>query len=498
MARCAAPTASRPSILPAALLAGLAVAALACDGATGPGGCSDRAGRLTFETADPLVLERLRGGELVVASGEDGCGDPVAVSPGAVTWTSSDPAVASLEVVDGAMEPTAWVVAGSFGTATITAAAGEATGDLAVEVRRPDTEASAFTVIGSGAVGPYTTDLWVHGSHVYSGSQPWSCDGPCEARTGWLYVWRIQADGGIARVDSLSLPGARINDIKVSADGALAVASQELGGPGKNGIVVLDLADPAAPAIAAIHTAGLENGVHNVWIERIAGRDYVFTVEEGGPAESAGLHVIDVTDPAAPVDVAVYQAGDSFPHDVYVRDGLAFLSHWDAGLVILDVGNGMAGGSPADPVEVSRIVTDGGHVHNAWYWPAGQVVFVGEERFPPPDRIDEVGVLHVVDVSDMTAPVEVATYGVPGSSPHNFWLDEDRGILFAAWYTNGLRALDVSGTLAGDLAAQGRELGHVVPSGPRGAASIWAPQLHGGLVYLSDIFNGLWAVRFDG
>ena len=35
------------------------------------------------------------------------------------------------------------------------------------------------------------------------------------------------------------------------------------------------------------------------------------------------------------------------PHDVYVRDGLAFLSHWDAGLIILDVGNGMAGGSPA-------------------------------------------------------------------------------------------------------------------------------------------------------
>ena len=56
----------------------------------------------------------------------------------------------------------------------------------------------------------------------------------------------------------------------------------------------------------------------------------------------------------------------------------------------------------------------------------------------------------------------------------------------------------MSGTLAGDLAEQGRGLGSVVPSGARGAGSIWAPQLHDGIVYLSDIFNGLWAVRYDG
>ena len=102
----------------------------------------------------------------------------------------------------------------------------------------------------------------------------------------------------------------------------------------------------------------------------------------------------------------------------------------------------------------------------------------------------------VVDVSDLAAPVEVASFGVPGDSPHNFWVDEDRAVLFAAWYSLGIRALDVSGTLEGRLEEQGRELGSVVPTGPRGRATMWAPQLHGGFVYAADQNNGLWVLAF--
>ena len=466
-------------------------------------GCTDEAatdldpceGVVVAFDVEALELPRIYGGAIVEPTFADGCGGEIEVAPDDVTWASSDSAVVRVEGVQGALEPAGYVQARGFGTATITAAIDAGGGTLPVAVTRPDTGASNFTVVSSGRVGPYTTDLWVHGDYAYSGSMPWSCDS-CADVDGWLYVWNV-AGGAIQRVDSLALPAAKINDIKVSADGTFAVASQERGAVGENGIVVLDLADPAAPTVTAHYTAGLEHGVHNVWIERIDGRDYVFTIEDGFDADD-GLHVVDVTDRDAPTTVARFYAGSSFPHDVYVRDGLAFVSHWNAGLVILDVGNGMAGGAPDAPVEVSRIVTENGHVHNAWYWPAGQVVFVGEERFPPPERIDEVGVVHVVDVSDLTAPVEVATFGVPGATPHNFWVDEDREILFAAWYANGLRAIDVSGTLSGDLAAQGRGLGYFVPSGHRGAGSVWAPQLHDGTVFLSDIYNGLWAVTFDG
>ena len=57
-------------------------------------------------------------------------------------------------------------------------------------------------------------------------------------------------------------------------------------------------------------------------------------------------------------------------------------------------------------------------------------MFVGEEA--------PGGVLHVVDVSDLSNPVEVATFETivddAARNPHNFWLDEARGILYVAWW----------------------------------------------------------------
>lgn len=485
-----------PMVSIAAFLAVLSVAGCGEDSPSSPADCREiEVGEVTLDPPGPLTLTRVMGGVVTEASFEDGCGQPLVVAPERVAWTSSDPSVVTARALEGSERPTGFIQARGFGEADVSATFGSASGSLRVSVVDPGTEAVGFSVVGSGVVAHATTDLWVHGDHAYSGSQAWSCASCAEA---WLYVWRLPPDGGLEKVDSLSLPARIINDVKVAADGAWGVATMESGEVGENGIALLDLTDPGAPSVVTRFTDGLERGVHNVWLERLDGRDYVFAVEEGGPADDAGVHVLDVTERAAPVEVALFHAGASFPHDVYVRDGLAFVSHWGAGLVILDVGNGVRGGSPAQPVEIGRVVTAGDHVHNAWYWPERQLVFVGEERFPPPERIDEVGVMHVVDVSDMSAPVEVARYGVPGSTPHNFWLDEDDDVLYAAWYVNGLRAIDVSGPLSGDLSTQGLELGRVIPSGHRGAGSIWAPQLHAGRIYLSDVYNGVWSVRFDG
>ena len=45
-------------------------------------------------------------------------------------------------------------------------------------------------------------------------------------------------------------------------------------------------------------------------------------------------------------------------HDIDVQDGLAYLSNWNEGLVILDVGNGIKGGSPSNPQLVSQYKYD--------------------------------------------------------------------------------------------------------------------------------------------
>ncbi len=112
-------------------------------------------------------------------------------------------------------------------------------------------------------------------------------------------------------------------------------------------------------------------------------------------------------------------------------------------------------------------------------------VFVAEESNRP-------GVLHVVDVSDLSNPVEVATFRDSGGNPHNFWLDEVRGILYVAWWRRGLKAIDVNGELLGQLDTQGRLVGSIAYGDF--ATRSWGAQLHDGLVYVSET-SGLWVFR---
>jgi hypothetical protein len=194
-------------------------------------------------------------------------------------------------------------------------------------------------------------------------------------------------------------------------------------------------------------------------------------------------------------------------HDSFVRDGLAFVCAWNSGVIIYDVGNGIAGGSPGAPREVGRIVTDpepvgGARAHNAWWFhnPASserRYLFVGQEG-PGQLGASSSGAIHVVDVSNLAEPVEVATYQMTGTSQpagtHNFWVDEQAAVLYAAYYNGGVVAIDVSGTLQGDLSS--RELARFQPGGD--STYVWGVQLHRGNVYVADMLSGLYQLRFTG
>jgi hypothetical protein len=88
-----------------------------------------------------------------------------------------------------------------------------------------------------------------------------------------------------------------------------------------------------------------------------------------------------------------------------VKDGLAYLSYWNDGLIILDVGNGIKHGSPENPQLVAQYKYDlnslyreveavGGPgfirgTHTAWR--AGKYVFVGDQVFSATPRATEGG-----------------------------------------------------------------------------------------------------------
>ena len=435
--------------------------------------------------------ESIRQGDVVRFSAQVRDSTDAVVVGGRTSW-SVEPADGGLVDAEGRFVPY------GVGEMTIVAQAPVTTdGTLRVaSARMPVTvvERGLFGSLRLAGMGRlddrYTSDLWVHGDHAYTGT--WS---QFEGRTAGnrLYAWTLDAHGTPSLSDSIMVDARTVNDVKIRADGRLGVLTHEDGDQtehGRNGVTFFDLTDPAHPRVVSRFTTGLEPGVHNAWLEG----DYAYLVVDGF---GNGLRILDVSNPASPQVAASFFGGDSFLHDVYVRDGLAFLSHWDAGLIILDVGNGMAGGSPTRPVEVSRLTDLGGETHNVWWWPEAGYAFVGQEQFAFTG--DPPGIMRVVDLSDISRPSIVATYGVPGATSHNYWLDEETGTLYLAWYEQGVRMLDVTGELMGRLELQGRETAFIryaeeraICFPDRNATCAWAPQLHGnGKLYASDMNHGL-------
>ena len=402
-------------------------------------------------------------------------------------WSVS-PASAGLIAEDGRFvgytPGSAWVVATASGV-----------GDSVAVTITARGLSGAFSVLGHREVLSHNSShIAVHGTLAHTVTI--NCERSCGDR---LFVWNVSDPANPTFSDLVVADGGNVNDIMVRADGAIAAMTHEGGG---GGITILDLSDPAHPTVITRFTEGLEKGTHNLWIDG----DFIY-VAMGNFLDRTGLGlvVVDITNLQNPAVVASYKLGSADSHDVQVRDGLAVVSNWEAGLIILDVGGGGAGGSPANAIELSRTRTPQGWTHNAWYWPATGYVFIGDE---PQLRGVVAPTVYVMDARDPSNPELVAAYSIPGFDPHNFWLDEDRGILYVAWRGHGIRALDMTGTLMGRLELQGRQIAGLTydvgdcdtafQAGLMGTGTCsLSVQVRDGLVYVSDKTSGLWVLQLQ-
>jgi hypothetical protein len=218
--------------------------------------------------------------------------------------------------------------------------------------------------------------------------------------------------------------------------------------------------------------------------------------------------VVDLTDPARPSEVLVRTMGGPVIHDVFVRDGVLFTALWDEGVAIWDLGGaGSAGASAANPVRLSTLATVGGNAHSAWWFhaPDGERRYlVVAEEGPGVTGVQSSGDVHVVDVSNLRNPREVAFYTLPGAGAHNLVMDEAAGVLYVSYYNAGVRALDLTGDLGAcapqeraldgrcNLGLLGREL--AVALQDRGQVSIWGVARVGSRVFASDMLSGLYVL----
>ncbi|MEQ9398454.1 MAG: Ig-like domain-containing protein [Longimicrobiales bacterium] len=379
-------------------------------------------------------------------------------------------------------------VAEDPGTYRVTARMGEnavVSSVIRVADRGHDAE---LVQIGRGPIGDHHSgDVW-----VFEG-----VDGRDYAYIGtffydWMKVWDVTDPGAPVLTDSLQLDARRINDVKIHDNNRLGIVTREGASSRRNGMVLLDLSEPAHPTILSEYTETLTGGVHNVWI--VSDLDLVYAVHNGTRA----VHVIDISDPTAPTEVGRWGIDNEQRslHDVIVQDGYAYVSYWDDGVVTLDVGAGTHGGTPTDPAFVSRFKYPIGNTHVAWRH--GKYLFVGDEIFPAgwdADKpIEARGYIHVLDMTDIDNPVEVAKYEVPEAGAHNVWAEGDR--LYVGYYQAGLRVLDISGELRGDLYEQGREIAVIKTTDENTTtpnwSMTWGAQIYKGKIYTSDLNSGLW------
>jgi len=415
-------------------------------------------------------------------------------------------------------------VAEKAGTYVITASSGQHSAGASVVVKPRNVEREVDVVAHVPMPDLQMSEEWIIGHHAYLATV-----------ADKLFTYDISDPANPKLLDTLKVDARLINDVSTTPDEKIGVFTREGASNRKNGIVFLDTSDAAHLKVLSEYTATVSGGVHSAYVD---GHDVYITDDATG-----SMRVIDFQDPRHPREVARWQtenptvttlttkygsiASGRYLHDLQVKDGIAYLAYWRDGLVILDVGNGMAGGSPENP----RLISQYHFNHYELYgdgWLAGthsvfrykNYLFVGDEVFPAifeledRDRIPVRAICHVMDVSDIKHPREVAQYEVPEGGSHNFWAAND--MLYEGYYSGGARVIDISGELRGDLYRQGREIARFWTGDSKGFRPnlpfTWGGQpcsvkcdsdLLNSLMYFNDIHSGLWitklgAPKFEG
>ncbi len=398
----------------------------------------------------------------------------------------------------GLITPEGKFVADEPGLYVLNATCGPAAASVTVQANNRNITRK-IDLIGQGSVNnKHTSDLWIWegvDGKDYAVTGTWGADGTA-------YFWDVTDPAGIELVDSVKVDARTVNDVKVSEDGKVAVISREGASNRKNGLVIIDVSNPRDAKIISEFSENLTGGVHNVFIYK----NHVYALSAGRKYYS-----INIEDPKNPKIVGEFELdtpGHAI-HDVWVHDGIAYSSNWTDGVQLVDVGNGIAGGTPSNPVQFASYAYPSGSNHAAFPYKDEKTgkfyVILGDEEFPygldpsgrKPSRA--AGFLHVIDFTDLKNPKEVAWFQVPFAGSHNFWIEDD--ILYAAFYNGGVRVVDLSGELLGDLNRQGREIAWIVPEDPDGyvpnAPFTWGAQPHKGHIFYSDWNSGLWSAKLQ-
>ena len=407
-------------------------------------------------------------------------------------------------------------VAETAGTYTVSASVNGLVRTQTIEVEKRNVSKD-IQLVGYGLVSNVkTSDLWIwpgigkHKGKDFAVTGTWGANGEA-------YFWDVTDPANMVIIDTVTVDARTVNDVKISDDGRVGVITREGASDRKNGFVILDVSDPYNVTISAAYNDDMTGGVHNAFIYE----NHVYAVNNGRKYD-----IINIDDPKKPFRVGVYELdtpGHSI-HDVWIEDGIAYSSNWADGVHAVDVGGlkfdetdrsskrfnpllAKAGkGSPSNPIHLADLKDPNGHNHAAFPFKSQSTekfyIVGGDEWFPwrypgKPRPYQPRGGFHFLDFTDIENPKEEAVYTITEAGSHNHWIQGDT--LIAAYYNAGLRIVDISGDLLGDLYRQGREIAFYMSSQTDGhipnSTNVWGAIPYKGLIYFTDMYSGLYCVK---
>jgi len=172
-----------------------------------------------------------------------------------------------------------------------------------------------------------------------------------------------------------------------------------------SGTSIIDLSDPANPLEVAF-IPGPQSVVRDIKVHE----QYAYTItEQTGTGQ--GLQIINLSDlPNSATLVNTIDTWFTRAHNIFIENGYAYVigTEGGGGMHILDLSN------PVNPTETAYY-TASGYIHDVYVWDDTVIVCDGSS-----------GEYHLVDVSDKTNPQLISVSpSIPGYA-HSGWMTEDK------------------------------------------------------------------------
>ena len=284
---------------------------------------------------------------------------------------------------------------------------------------------------------------------------------------------RLLAERRDLLADRETGPLGQIYDVKRDGDTLAVVGpANAVTGESTNGVLFVDVSDPADPTQLGFHPTTFP--IHNCAF--VDGYAYL-TGNGSAVADGVQRNELVVVAAADQREVSRWsltrhderwrdvQSAFRVLHDVWVRDGLAVLAHWDAGTYLLDVSDptapthlatvpALSPAALADAGSPEYTASPGNH-HYVATDAANDLLGIGGESWAVSrdgERRGGPSGIELYDISEPTAPErrseikppETAdpTFRGTWTTSHNFSFRD--GTLYSSWYQGGVKRHDIS------------------------------------------------------